>query len=174
MGSERRIPKLMLVTDRRRSSMPIPELAALAVSNGVDLVQIREKDVTDDELRDLTLATLNTVGDPKRISVSGRLTIARDLGVGLHLPEAGPSVSVARAELGPTALIGRSVHSPAAARCSEGADYLIAGHVLATASKPHRPPIGLDGLRRIVEAAPCPVLAIGGITATEVYAVLAS
>jgi thiamine biosynthesis protein ThiS len=174
MDSDRRIPTLMLVTDRRRSSIPIPQLAALAISNGVDVVQIREKDLTDRELRELTLATLEAVDDPKRITVNGSLTIARELGVGLHLPEVGLSSSVARAELGPRPLIGRSVHSPAAARSSEGADYLIAGHVFATASKPEIPPIGLDGLRRIVDAAPCPLLAIGGISATNVHTVLAA
>src|SRR5262245_59525981 len=102
MGDERRIPKLILVTDRRRSAMPIPQLAAEAVGNCVDLVQIREKDLTDDELRNLTLATLNAVGDPKRISVNGNLNIARELGVGFHLPEASHLPSFARAEMGLT------------------------------------------------------------------------
>jgi thiamine biosynthesis protein ThiS len=164
----------MLVTDRRNSSMPIPQLAALAVSNGVDLVQIREKDLTDQDLRGLTRATVDAVGDPNRISVNGSLTIARELAVGLHLPEAGLAPSVARAGLGPAALIGRSVHSPEAARSTEGADYLIAGHVFATASKPDWPPIGLDGLRRIVEESTVPVLAIGGISAANVSSVLAT
>ncbi|HEY7036171.1 MAG TPA: sulfur carrier protein ThiS, partial [Thermomicrobiales bacterium] len=59
------------------------------------------------------------------------------------------------------------------ARSSEGADYLIAGHVFATASKRDLPPIGVDGLRRIADAAPCPVLAIGGISAANVPSVLA-
>jgi thiamine biosynthesis protein ThiS len=53
-------------------------------------------------------------------------------------------------------------------------DYLLAGHVFATVSKPGRPPLGLDGLGAIVAASPAPVLAIGGITGERVAAVIAA
>jgi thiamine-phosphate pyrophosphorylase len=174
VGGVLRIPKLMLVTDRRSSRLSLPELAVLALANGVDLVQIREKDLNETELRALTVAIVEATGDPARISVNGNLGIAGELGVGLHLPEAGLEPAVAREMLGPSALIGRSVHSPESARNSQGSDYLIAGHVFATASKADRQPIGPDGLRRIVEAAPCPVLAIGDISAANVQSVLAA
>ncbi|MEA2583749.1 MAG: hypothetical protein QOF33_1834 [Thermomicrobiales bacterium] len=167
-----RVPRLMLVTDRLRSSLPLADLARSAVAGGVDLVQVREKDLAVDDLRRIVASIVEAVGDPARVSVNGDVGLAKGLGTGVHLPEEGAAVRQARQLLGSTVLIGRSVHSPESARQSEGADYLIAGHVFATASKPDRPPIGLEGLRRIVEAAPCPVLAIGGITATNAGSVI--
>jgi thiamine-phosphate pyrophosphorylase len=169
-----RIPKLMLVTDRRNSQLPLPEVALSAIRGGVDTVQIREKDLDEAQLKTLLESVVAAIGDPSRISVNGNMAVAQALGVGLHLPEAGLRPAEARKHLGPDALIGRSIHSPEAARESEGADYLVAGHIFATASKPGRPPIGSEGLRRIVEAAPCPVLAIGGLTVEHVHSVLSA
>jgi thiamine biosynthesis protein ThiS len=174
MGTVHRIPRLMLVTDRRRAILPLPELARQALAGGVDVVQIREKDLTEDELRRLTISVVAAAGDPTRLSVNGNIAVARCLETGVHLPEDGITPAAARAMLGPTALIGRSVHRAAAARTTDGADYLIAGHIFATASKPDLPPIGLDGLRRIVQAASCPVLAIGGVSGENVRSVIAA
>jgi thiamine biosynthesis protein ThiS len=70
------------------------------------------------------------------------------------------------------ALVGRSVHSPESARASSGLDYVLAGHVFPSASKPDKPPLGLAGLAHIVSAAPCPVIAIGGLTTERVADVL--
>ena len=53
-------------------------------------------------------------------------------------------------------------------------DYLLAGHVFATVSKPGQPPLSLAGLGAIVAASPVPVLAIGGITPERVAATLAA
>jgi thiamine biosynthesis protein ThiS len=174
MLADHRPPRFILVTDRHHSTLPVPRLAAVALAGGADLVQIREKDLTDLAFRELTAATIVATGKSSMISVNGRPSIAKELGVGLHLPEAGLAPAAARADLGPSVLIGRSVHSPEAARTSDGADYLIAGHVFATASKPDRPPLGLDGLRRIVAASPIPVLAIGGISPANVRSVMAA
>lgn len=169
-----RVPRLMLVTDRRSSRIALPELASRAIAGGVDVVQLREKDLAEEQFRSVAKAILHAVGDRSHISVNGSLATAKALGVGLHLPESAMTPADAREQLGQDTLIGRSVHSPEAARGSEGADYLIAGHVFATANKPDRPPIGPVGLRRIVEAAPCPVLAIGGVTAANVQTVLSA
>lgn len=169
-----RPPMLMLVTDRSRSPLPLPELTQSALAGGVDLVQIREKDLGEDELLDLTKSVVSAVGDASRILVNGSIAIAQKLGIGVHLPEAGSSPSTARATLGPNRLIGRSVHSVESAQASNGADYVIAGHVFETSSKPGREPIGLDGLRSIVAASPIPVIAIGGFTRANIEAVLAT
>ena len=164
----------MLVTDRARSIVPVPELAERALAGGVDLVQVREKDLGDDKLFELVNTVVSAVCDPTRILVNGSISIAKTLGVGVHLPEAGSELSAARATLGPHTLIGRSVHSVVSAQASEEANFIIVGHVFATSSKPGKAPIGLDGLRSIVEASPVPVIAIGGITSSNVESVLAT
>ncbi len=67
-------------------------------------------------------------------------------------------------------MLGRSASDPAEAKEAElaGAGYIGAGPVWSTPSKPDAdPPIGLDGLRAISDAVQIPVIAIGGIDATN-------
>ena len=66
----------------------------------------------------------------------------------------------------PGFLIGQSVHGvDEAVRASPHVDYLIAGTVFPTASKPGlRDHLGVDGLAAIVSAVTVPVLAIGGVS----------
>jgi len=52
-GRVRRVPRLMLVTDRRRTGRPLPELVAGAVAGGVDAVQLREPDLGPGERLEL-------------------------------------------------------------------------------------------------------------------------
>lgn len=61
---------------------------------------------------------------------------------------------------------------PSAARTAEekGADYLLAGHIFPTSSKPGLPPGGLELLESIREVSSLPLLAIGGITPEKVPA----
>jgi thiamine biosynthesis protein ThiS len=168
------IPRLMLVTDRRRAGLPIVEVVRLAVTGGVDAVLIREKDLSQDELAALTREILDVVGDSERVLINGAPGIASELGTGLHLPEDAKLSDVERSRLAEGALVGRSVHDVASARGSVGFDYVIAGHVFETGSKAGLPVLGLNGLSAIVAAAPCPVLAIGGILPGTVSNVLAS
>lgn len=164
----------MLVTDRLHSCWPLPELIERAVAGGVDAVQIREKDLDDSALLSLIESLMTTLDDRSRFLVNGSLKAAVELGIGVHLPEGGDLPALAREALGPRALIGRSVHSVAAIEASDGADYLIAGHVFASQSKPGLPPLGLSALAEIVREAPVPVIAIGGIDADNVWSVLAT
>jgi thiamine-phosphate pyrophosphorylase len=168
----RRLPRLMLVTDRRHAKFPLSDLARRAIGGGVDVVQVREKDLRESEVRELIAGIIAAVPDRSCIAVNGELALAAEFGIGVHLPECGLSPADARKLLGEEVLIGRSVHSPDTAAQSVGADYLIAGHVFVTPSKPDLPPIGLDGLRQIIQAATAPVLAIGGVTAANVQSVL--
>ncbi len=166
-------PMLMWVTDRKRSDATLPELAGLASLGGIDLVQIREHDL--DRLPEELLARSikSVIQTSTLVVVNSRIELARKLDIGVHLPEAGPSIEEARSMLGSEALIGRSVHSPEAAAASTGASYLIAGHVFDSGSKQNREPIGLDRLDEIVTMSPVPILAIGGITPERVPEVMA-
>ena len=161
---------LMLVTDRNLTGPArLLEAVVAAVEGGVDLVQVREKDLPEPELAELVRALVSRVGQRAAVLVNGRPQLAAALGVGLHLPEPQPPPDR------PPSLWGRSVHGPqgAALAAIQRPAYLVAGPVFPTASKPQARPLGLQGLRAVVEAARgVPVLAIGGLQPQRVGDVL--
>jgi len=165
---------LMLVTDRRRSMRPLVEVVGAAVAGGVDAVHLRERDLPAADLRNLARELARVVDGRAALLINSDLALAAELGLGAHLPEARPPTAEARRRLGDTPLLGRSVHSAAAATASIGADYLLAGSVYETVSKPGGRSLGLEGFGRIVEATWAPVLAIGGVTVERVPAVMAA
>ncbi len=174
MANARPTPRLVLVAGSGRSALPLPDLAAAALAGGVDAIQVRMPGVELAAVREAALAIRGRAGPAVTLLVNGDAALAAELGAGLHLPErAGPAaIAAARESLGIGAIVGRSVHSPAAAAASAGADHVLAGHVFPTPSHPGEHPIGLTGLAAIVAAAPCPVLAIGGIDATNAAAAI--
>jgi thiamine-phosphate pyrophosphorylase len=179
---------LCLVTDRRRlgaalgleASGWIDALRAQAMAAataGVDLVQVREPDLEAGALVDLVRAMVRDLKDtPTRVMVNDRLDVAWAAGAaGVHLKERSFPVQAARAVSRPGFWIGRSVHAEPIQALTGDADYLIAGTVLPTVSKPSAACLGWDGLARVVKAAGGrPVLAIGGIDLPSIPLVAAS
>ncbi len=139
-----------------------------AVHGGVDLVQLREKDLPAGELLELAGALLAAVGDRARLIVNDRADVALASGIqGVQLGEDSLPVSAARATLGSGALIGRSVHSESTASQAEndGADFLIVGAMFASRSHPGQEPAGPDLIKRVSRICRLPLIGIGGITA---------
>lgn len=167
-----RIPRLMLVSDARRARLSLLDLVTEASAGGVDAVYLRDLDLPGQDLARLVHDLRERIGDGVSLLVNGGPEAARESGIALHLRERDTTPAAARAVLGPGVLIGRSVHSPEGALAAVGADYVLAGHVYPSASKPGLPPLGLAGLATIVSAAPCPVIAIGGITPERVAEVV--
>jgi thiamine-phosphate pyrophosphorylase len=173
---------ICLVTDRRRlvtgGAGPDAAVACLvaqvryAVEAGIDLVQVRERDLDGGALAALVTKLLAvTRGTRTRLVVNDRLDVALACAAdGVHLR--GDSVPVRAARrLAPSGfLIGRSVHAAdEAVGAGAGADYLIAGTVFPSASKAAGAPLlGIEGLRSIVNAIRVPVLAIGGISGDRI------
>ena len=95
---------------------------------------------------------------------------------GVHLTLNSLPGRQAKDLLGAEGLLGISVHSlgDVDAAHAECTDYAMFGHVFETPSHPGEPGRGLDALRGVVQAADIPVIAIGGITAERVDAVLAT
>jgi thiamine biosynthesis protein ThiS len=166
------IPRLMLVTDARRSRYPLLDLAASAVAGGVDAIYLRDITLPGEDLAELARNVRERVGPGVSILVNGGPEAARAAGGGLHLREHEMAPAAARALMTSETTIGKSVHDPAGAASASGADYLLAGHVFPSRSKPGKVPLGLAGLTAIASAAPCPVLAIGGITPERVAEVV--
>jgi len=158
--------RLLFVTD------PRPELVArvaAAVRGGVDVVQLRDKRASREELLPLAVelkeiceraGALFTVNDDVELA---RLSGAH----GVHLGQEDEPIASTRAMLGPDVVIGRSVSSVEEAReaVREGADYLGVGNVYATPTKPEEAAAGPALLWEISGAAvPVPWFAIGGVT----------
>lgn len=153
-------PLLTLVTKRAAASMPIPELAWQAVEGGIDIVQLREPDLVPSELEAIATALVSVIG-ADRVALNDAPAIAAELGTHLHLPER--SVAGFVRPVGVRS-VSCSVHAvDGLAAVPPTVDHVVAGHAFATPSHPGSPPLGVDGLRRIVQATSLPVVAIGGI-----------
>ena len=171
-------PPLLLVTDRTQARLPLEEVVARACAGGCRWVSLREKDLPADAQTALA-RNLNAIAQRHgaRLTLHGDADLARTAGLdGVHLPAHGDAAA-ARALLGPHALVGISIHSAAETRALDPAvvDYAIVGPAYLTASKPgYGPALGPAGLAAICRAARVPIVAIGGIEADNVSAVMAA
>jgi len=149
-----------------------------ALAGGADVVQLRDKHASDDEL--LAAAT----SARERCHAAGALFVLNarpDLAAacgadGVHVGEDDASVARARAAVGDDAIVGLSTHSVEQARdgAQSGADYIAVGPVHATPTKAGRPAIGLEPVRYAAEHVELPWFAIGGIDRETVAAVAAA
>ena len=152
-------------TGRKNLARIARELAGRA-----GVVQLREpRDLgTRDFLRDARIVRAALAGSRSKFIINDRVDIARAIEAdGVHLGQKDMPLREARRLLPLTMAIGVSVAGPAQARRAEreGADYLGAGAVFATPSKPEAGAIGIAGLRQIRKASRLPIVAIGGINA---------
>lgn len=163
-----------LVLDRGLCApVGMAETARLAVAGGATVVQLRDKDADTDAMvaagREIQAAL---AGSGALFVVNDDVEAARILGAdGLHIGQDDMSAVEARARIGAEMILGLSVETVAAARAVDAGlvDYVGAGPVFATGSKPdHKPPVGFDGLAAIVAAGPVPAVAIGGVKARHV------
>ena len=167
------------VRDEDPSLRQLLAVIADCADAGVDLVQVREPDLSDRRLLALVRGALDrTLTTSARVVVNDRPDVALAAGAaGVHLKDDERSAVRVRT-LGPADwIVGRSVHDRASAlraTASGAVDYLLAGTVFRSASKPGRRPLGLEGLRSIVGAVNRPVLALGGVGASEAAAVAAT
>jgi thiamine-phosphate diphosphorylase len=165
-----------LVTDRRRLAPSasaddacrcLLDQARQAVSAGVDVIQVRERDLEARVLLELVRQCVAiTHGTATRIVVNERLDVALAAGAhGVHLPARALPVAAARSMSPPGFTIGRSVHNARELATAESAEYVIAGTVWPTASKPDtaHPLLGVAGLTLLAEQTSMPVVAIGGV-----------
>jgi thiamine-phosphate pyrophosphorylase len=149
-----------------------------AARAGLDLVQIRERDLSARSLLALVERVLDVVsGTRVRVVVNDRLDVAIAAGAhGVHLR--GDSIDAARVrEVAPADfLVGRSVHDEREAVSAAGPgnlDYLVLGSIFPTSSKSTgHPTVGIVALARVARAVDVPVVAIGGITRDALPAVI--
>jgi len=155
------------------------ETARLAVAGGVTMVQLRDKDASPEQMIETgraLKAALHGTGVPLIVNddVDAAIAIGAD---GLHVGQDDMDALTARRLIGPDMILGLSVETEALAAAVDPAvvDYVGAGPVFATQTKPgHKPPVGLEGLARLIATTPLPAVAIGGLKSGHVDAVLKS
>ncbi len=165
----KKIGRFHLLTDTCLQSLfSHAQLAGLGISGGADTIQFRQKEGTTKELiraAGQVAALCREAGVP--FIVNDRVDVAiGSRADGVHLGQDDLPIPLARKLMGEAAVIGGSAGSiEEARRClSEGADYIGFGPVYPTGSKADAGPAsGLGLLRKVVEAIPLPVIAIGGI-----------
>jgi thiamine-phosphate pyrophosphorylase len=164
---------LYVITDgrigRRR---PTDEIVAAAIRGGATAIQLREKGWPARDLM-ATGRRLLSITRPSGVVliVNDRVDVALAIDAdGVHVGQDDIPVPVARRLLGPDKIVGTSAGTVEEARQAEldGADYVGVGSIFTTASKPDAgDAIGPDALRRIREAIHIPIVAIGGLNASN-------
>ncbi len=167
--------QIHLITDRKAARGDLPGAVEAALRGGVDWVQLRQKAGPALELYE---TATEVIPQARRVGagvlINDRIDVALATGAdGVHLAGKSLPPGVAR-ELLTSGLLGVSVHGleEALEAASAGVDYVTFGHVYPTSSKPGLPPRGVSELAEIVESVDVPVIAIGGIDASNVREVL--
>jgi thiamine-phosphate pyrophosphorylase len=155
------------------------ELVRAALRGGVDMVQLRTKDASDDEVL-AAAARFRAVCDEfgALFWLNDRPDLALEARAdGVHLGQEDMPVAEVREQVGSRLLIGLSTHTPAqfdAALHSE-ADQLSVGPVWETPTKRGRPATGLDYVRHAAQVGgEWPWFAIGGIQLGNIDEVVAA
>jgi thiamine-phosphate pyrophosphorylase len=152
---------------------PEPLLRA-ALTGGVDIVQLRDKEATRRTL-EIAGQTFRRLCDTYSalFIVNDDPSLARACNAdGVHVGQDDVAVSEAREILGPDALIGLSTHSEQQIAGAEGVDYISVGPVWETPTKEGRPAVGLELVRHAAEHSRFPFYAVGGIDAARAPAVI--
>jgi thiamine-phosphate pyrophosphorylase len=164
-----RTARLYLCCGARPNGEDPEPLLRAALNGGVDIVQLREKELPrrETELAALTFRRLcDTYSALFVVNDDPDLARACDAD-GVHVGQDDTSPDEARAMLGPDAIVGLSTHSKEQIAASAGqlVDYISVGPIWETPTKEGRPAVGLELIRHAAESAPHPFFAIGGIDA---------
>ena len=146
-----------------------------AVRGGVNLIQLREKDMAASRLLALAKRLRNLTNGRALLFINDRIDVALACGAdGVQLGEEALSLEAARRVSGGRLLLGRSVHSVESAATAEaaGADLLLLGTIFPTESHAGVAAGGLELLERVRRHVGLPILAIGGVNADTVASVI--
>jgi len=165
----------MLVT--HKGSTPTPaylEWLKSCVAGGVTCVQLREKDLSEDDLWAFACALKKALDEMQiPLIINDHVELCLQLGAaGVHLGQSDMAVEKARSILGPQALMGLSVNTIEQLQVAnhQPIDYVGIGAIFPTQHKPDIESVwGLDGLREAASLSRHPIVAIGGIDASNTH-----
>ncbi len=158
------------VTDRKQGD--VMAYVRQAVARGIEMIQVREKDLDARDLLSLTRAIVEAArGTATRVLVNDRLDVALAAGAdGVHLPSGGLPLEKVRTIID---LVGVSTHTLDELRKAEagGADFAVFGPIFDT---PGKTAVGLERLNEATRATDLQVYGIGGITEENADDVIAA
>ena len=172
--------RLYAITDRHLCApTPLTEVISELLDTGVTAIQLREKDLSSEELMHLAQPIAELCRDYKaKLFINTDIRVARNVGAaGVHLPANAESVGTVKAQTDANCYIGCSAHclNEAKKREAEGADFLTYSPIYLTASKPgYGPAVGVENLAKVAAGVKLPVFALGGITPARVTECLAT
>jgi thiamine-phosphate pyrophosphorylase len=151
-------------------------VAEQMVTGGVDLVQLRGKGKSIDELINLA-SEIHEITAPSStpLIVNDHAEVAARVPVeGVHVGQEDDSVFLARQKAGRDLIVGKSTHSLAQAHAAqgEGADYIGFGPIFATPTKPDYKPTGMGDIRQVHLDVRVPIFCIGGINIDNLQQVI--
>ena len=175
MGCDKKSLLLYAVTDRSwLNGKTLYKQVEEAIKGGATIVQLREKNLDEENF-------LNEALDIQKLCrkynilfvVNDNVEIARKINAdGVHVGQSDMEAVNVRAMLGNDKILGVSAQTVEQALLAEkqGADYLGVGAVFPTGSKADADDVSYETLKAICEAVSIPVVAIGGISASNVSA----
>jgi thiamine-phosphate pyrophosphorylase len=162
-------PRLYLVSPATMAAGRLADLVGELGAAGVDIIQLREKEMEAAEVLRAGEALLAACREARLpLIVNDRPDVCLALGAdGVHLGQNDLSVGVARRILGPDVIVGRSTHAAgeleAELASPDKLDYVAVGPVHATPTKPGRPGVGLELVRHAASRASLPWFVTGGM-----------
>jgi thiamine-phosphate pyrophosphorylase len=176
----RRLHGLYVITDARLCpGRTHVEIARAAIEGGARIVQLRDKDASDQEFFE-TASELVKLARAAGVMfmVNDRVDVAAAVGAdGVNVGQSDLPVSAVRKVMGPSAVVGVSAGTIEEARAAQaaGADYVGFGPVFPTGTKLDAGPVsGLETLKVVCAELDVPVVAIGGIDISNIAQVRAS
>ena len=161
-----------------RPQTDLENLLRAALTGGVDIVQLREKELGRAEI-ERAAATFRRIADTfsALFILNDDPELARNCDAdGVHVGQDDVGAEEARELLGPDAIIGLSTHSTEqiAASGERPVDYISVGPIWETPTKAGRPGVGTELIDHAAGNAPHPFFAIGGIDAGNAEQVVAA
>jgi thiamine-phosphate pyrophosphorylase len=165
--------KLYLITDRKRTKVPLPDAVRLALKGGVRAIQLREKDLPVRELLQLAREVRAITSEYEaKLIINDRVDVAVAVNAdGVHLGHQSMPPEPVRRIVGKKVLIGVSTHNIVEAKAAEagGADFITFGPVFFTPSKASfGAAVGLEYLKSAKKEVSIPLFGLGGIKSGDV------
>lgn len=159
--------QLYMLVSRARCAASLEWTIEEAAAGGVQMVQLREKNITDREFLERGQRVLKACRKAGLICIiNDRADLASVVGAdGVHLGQEDINVHDARRMLGPQAIIGVSTHSMEQVNqaMQAGADYIGVGPCFPSKTKEFSEYPGLALVQQVAQATSLPAFAVGGI-----------